>query len=66
MADITKCSSQFCPLRLRCYRQLAKSNEQYQSYSNFEYTCNENAGFPDYIPGVRGEIVILGGKQNET
>ena len=48
IADITMCTSQNCPYRASCYRSQAKPSE-YQSWSNFEYTCNENSGFSDYI-----------------
>ena len=50
MADITKCTSELCPQRDSCYRKRAVENEYHQSWSNFEYTCNENSGFQDYIP----------------
>lgn len=46
--DITMCSSETCSERERCYRVMAKPSE-YQSWSNFEYTCNENSGFEDFI-----------------
>ena len=46
--DITMCVSEACTERERCYRAMAKSSE-YQSWSNFEYTCNENSGFEDFI-----------------
>ena len=49
MADITMCVSIDCPMRETCYRAKAKPNPLRQSYSNFEYTCNENSGFDDYI-----------------
>ena len=49
MADITMCASEHCSLRDSCYRVQAIAND-YQSWSNFEYTCNENTGFEDYIP----------------
>ena len=46
--DITMCASEACTERERCYRAMAKPSE-YQSWSNFEYTCNENSGFEDFI-----------------
>ena len=46
--DITMCSSETCSEREKCYRAMAKPSE-YQSWSNFEYTCNENSGFEDFI-----------------
>ena len=48
MADITMCSTNNCPMRASCYRVKAK-DDVYQSWANFEYTCNENNGYPDYI-----------------
>lgn len=33
----------------KCYRASAKPNKFAQSWSNFEYTCNENSGFNKYI-----------------
>ena len=48
MADITMCSSINCPVRGTCYRTKAES--EMQSWYNFEYVCNENNGFADYIP----------------
>lgn len=32
MSDITKCSGQNCPIKEKCYRFNAKSNEHWQSY----------------------------------
>ena len=48
MADITMCTSENCPYKDKCYRTKAKP-EKYQSWSNFEYTCNENSGFEYFI-----------------
>ena len=48
MSDITMCASENCPEREKCYRAMAKASE-YQSWSNFEYTCNENSGFENFI-----------------
>ena len=48
IVDITMCSSEYCPYKNKCYRTKAKPSE-YQSWSNFEYTCNENSGFEDFI-----------------
>lgn len=53
MADITMCTSNNCPMRASCYRIKAKADEYAQSWSNFEYTCNENSGYPDYISIVK-------------
>ena len=49
MSDITMCASQNCPEWDKCYRAQAKP-DKYQSWSNFEYVCNESSGFQDYIP----------------
>lgn len=48
MSNFTMCASQNCPVKFTCYRQNAKVSEN-QSWLNFEYTCNENSGFNDYI-----------------
>ena len=48
MADITMCTSENCPMKDKCYRTQSKIDD-YQSWSNFEYTCNENSGFCDFI-----------------
>jgi hypothetical protein len=47
--DFTMCSSLHCPKYYECYRTQARVSE-YQSWSNFEYTCNEISGFEDFIP----------------
>ena len=49
MPDITLCTSEFCPKREMCYRAQAES-DVYQSWSNFEYTYNEDYGFCDFVP----------------
>ena len=49
MSDITMCTSENCKYINKCYRARAKP-EKHQSWSNFEYTCNENSGFEDFIP----------------
>ena len=49
MPDITMCSSKECPMRSSCYRTRAKP-DKLQSWTNFEYFCNENSGFNEYIP----------------
>lgn len=48
MPDITMCASENCPEREECYRTQAKPSKL-QSWSNFEYTCNEESGFCDFI-----------------
>lgn len=48
IAEITMCTSENCPYKDKCYRTQAKPNS-FQSWSNFEYTCNENSGFEDFI-----------------
>ena len=49
MSDIILCSSIHCPVRSTCYRSSAKIKES-PVWSNFEYFCNEDNGFADYIP----------------
>lgn len=46
--DLTMCSSENCPMKDTCYR-VQGTPSTYQSWSNFEYSCNENSGFCDYI-----------------
>ena len=48
MSDITMCSSINCPMRESCYRVQAKV-DNCQDWNNFEYTCNENSGFENFI-----------------
>ena len=48
IADITMCSSENCPYKEKCYRTKANPSN-FQSWSNFEYTCNEDSGFEDFI-----------------
>ena len=47
--DITMCTSENCTEKDRCYRAQAKPSE-YQSWSNFEYSCNEDSGFCEFMP----------------
>lgn len=49
MADITKCSQNGCPMADTCYRVKAEDNPFWQSWTNYEYTCNEGDGFSMYI-----------------
>ena len=58
IADITMCTSGNCPMREECYRVRAKP-EKHQSWSNFEYTCNENSGFEDFIHYIKKSDVTL-------
>jgi hypothetical protein len=44
MADITKCTSKDCPLRLKCYRHLAKDADRYQSWFEVEPKIEEKDG----------------------
>ena len=46
--NITKCSSENCPMRDRCYRAQAPDSV-WQSWCNFEYTCNEESGFDEFV-----------------
>ena len=48
MPDITMCSSNGCPMKEECYRSRAKT-DTLQSWSNFEYSCNENSGYENFI-----------------
>lgn len=53
MADITMCTCNGCPVKDECYRTRAKP-DPYQSYANFEYECNEENGFADFIKNEGG------------
>lgn len=44
---MTMCTSTECPMRKECYRSNADGDSQ--EYYNYEYTCNENSGFCDFI-----------------
>lgn len=48
MGDLVMCTSYECPMRKSCRRHsgISASNSQYY---NFEYSCNENSGFADYM-----------------
>ena len=48
MPDITMCSSINCIERDTCYRSKAIPSDD-QSYYNFEYVCNEESAFNEYI-----------------
>lgn len=48
------CTSEYCPMKDKCYRKLAKPNIR-QMWNNFEYVCNENSGFADYIKTINKE-----------
>lgn len=52
MPDISMCNSDNCPMKDKCYRSTATASK-YQSWSNFEYTCNENSGYADFILNKR-------------
>lgn len=54
MANIIMCSTETCPYRDTCYRYRATPGKQ-QNYSNFEYKCNKDSGFENYIPIRRDE-----------
>ena len=54
MPDISMCSSEHCHMKDKCYRSTATASK-YQSWSNFEYTCNENSGYEDFMLDRRVE-----------
>lgn len=43
MPDISMCSNKTCPLRMTCYRFIAKANPWGQSYGDFKWT-EDNEG----------------------
>jgi len=36
MTDISKCNNTDCPSHMQCWRHLAPSNENWQSYAQFD------------------------------
>lgn len=48
MDDITMCSSINCPEKNNCYRQ-TKEISKSQAWYNYELSCSEFTGFPDFI-----------------
>lgn len=57
MPDITMCTSETCALKECCYRVMAKP-DKLQSYSNFEYMCNEDNGFEYFMVIIKeGDLV---------
>ena len=40
MADITKCSTENCPLADTCWRKQAPSNEYYQAWQDFSFNSS--------------------------
>lgn len=48
MSGIIMCSSEKCPMKNECYRGI-KKQEHSQGWYNFEYTCNENTEFENFI-----------------
>lgn len=42
------CTSIECPMRKECHRAYSDSDDR-QDCFNFEYTCNENSGFCDFM-----------------
>lgn len=52
MTDIIMCSSDNCPMKSKCYRSNGTKGLE---YFNFEYTCNENSGFCDFILMIKSE-----------
>ena len=45
---MTACTSTECPMREDCYRSSSNTNE-HQDCFNYEYGCNENSGFRDFV-----------------
>lgn len=51
--DITMCQPVSCPYADTCLRATQDPNPFWQSYAEFELTCNEGSGFEDYIKDYR-------------
>jgi hypothetical protein len=48
---ITLCTSVGCPMAYKCARKIEGDSDNInQSYSNLEYFCHSDNGFPDFIP----------------
>lgn len=45
---MTACTSTECPMKKECYRANSNTNE-HQDCFNYEYGCNENSGFEDFV-----------------
>lgn len=58
MPDISMCSSDNCPMKDKCYRSTATASK-YQSWSNFEYTCNENSGLNEWKKERRINLKVI-------
>ena len=48
MIVITTCTSIECPMREKCYRAVTDNDNCYERF-NYEYSCNENSGFDDFV-----------------
>lgn len=42
------CSSKYCPMGEECFRKKETPGKD-QLWLNYEYKCNENSGFQDFI-----------------
>ena len=47
--NIIMCTSENCPVANKCYRSNKSLVKENVEKFNFEYTCNENSGFEDFI-----------------
>lgn len=56
MADITKCSTEDCPLADKCYRKTAINNPLYQAWGNFPI-YGSHCAF--YIPTETAEWLTI-------
>ena len=45
---MTACTSTECPMKKECYRANSNTNEHHDCF-NYEYGCNENSGFQDFV-----------------
>lgn len=45
---MTTCTSIKCPVKEVCCRAIS-DNDSCQTRFNYEYTCNDYTGFPDYV-----------------
>ena len=48
MPDLTLCTNEECPIKIKCHRYIIKPNPQWQSYARFYY--NKHMGCEAWLP----------------
>jgi hypothetical protein len=59
MADITKCSTETCPLRYKCYRHMAKPTPVVQAWQAFKHRGN---GTCNHFMSCKGRVIKANGE----